>query len=296
MHRTVQLPLLVVLLASAARADCDYDEEWCCDPQTWCEAFHFAFYQFMSGLLFYAILITFLDNAKLSRLARQIIQSGRATSATVIAVTSKQVSSKDAPFRLYEYAALVEFPTLPRDTVLKWVKIKRASYEELLKSDLGRITVNDRLYPMQITETTLESLKHASSGVHELTIYSLTGFPKSAVSSDPPPSAAGLTVIQKIGLSFVALLMGGMLAFLFVWFASIYDYHLLKAGLKFVLLLVVQIASVGVVRWLNSSVNFYEKEKNWILMDTVYVSSKEVQGDGSSALGEKQPLLRSSIV
>jgi hypothetical protein len=86
----------------------------------------------MFMVTFYTILRVFIEKAKLVHLARQIIQSGRATMAKVVADKSKRLTSDDAPFQYHEYAAPVEFPsTVSCEIMLKWVKVNRACFEEI---------------------------------------------------------------------------------------------------------------------------------------------------------------------
>lgn len=291
-HSLARLWLILLLVVSSAKGDCDYDDDWCCEPRSWCEAFHFALYQFLISLMLYAMLRGFLDNAKVVHLAREMIKSGRATSAKVIAVKSKRTNSDDAPFAMFEYAALVEFiGPFSRDVLLKWVKINRTDFQEIKTAIGGELQTTGKEYPMFVSEANLQSLKQASSGVHNLIIYSLSAYPKSAVSGDP--GTVGLHTLSKILYAVLVLLDGGMLVFLFVWFAQIYDYNLLQAGFKFILLLVVQIASLGVVWCIYACFNTFEKEKNFILTDTVRVLGKDGDAVG---VGEILPLLPSSIV
>lgn len=292
MKSSTLTPLLLLLLVSSVQADCDYDDDWCCDPRTWCEAWHFAFYQFLIGMLFYSFTSTLLDKAKLLRLARGMIQTGRATPAKVIAVQSKRVNMQDAPFAIMEYAALVEFQSLPsRDVVLKWVKITNARFQEI-KTDLGGQLMptipSQEIYYTSITQASLQSLRalRASRGMHELIIYNWPAYPKSAVSSDV--RSVDFSNLQKIVFPVLFLFMAGMMVFMFGWFASIYNYNLFQAGTKFLLLVVVQIVDVCLVWRIVACLKEFEKERNFILNDHVQVVGGEPVA-GYDAVGRLDP-------
>lgn len=280
------LLLLLSLLVSCARADCDYDDDWCCDPRTWCEAWHFSFYQFLFGMFFYGIVITLTNKMKLTRLARDMIQTGRATPATVVAVQSKRLTKEDAPFTLLEHAGLVEFQDSSRNLVLKWIKITNAHFQEIkiaaAVDELPTLTGQEAFFT-SITEERLQSLTSSAikGGTHQVMIYNWPSYPNSAVSSDA--RAVEFPVGMKILYSVLLLLTAGGMLFLFGWFAQIYNYNLLEAGAKCLLLLVVQMAAVGLVWSMFACLGTYEKEQNFILQDHVRVVSG---GGGGSTAGK----------
>jgi hypothetical protein len=114
------------------------------------------------------------------------------------------LTSDDEPFQYHEHAALVEFPsTVSCEIMLKWVKVNRACFEEIktvIGSEIQHQTM-EKEYPVLPTESNLQSLKNASNGLYELTIYSSSHFPKSAVSNDP--DVVGLHDISKVIFSAV---------------------------------------------------------------------------------------------
>jgi hypothetical protein len=168
----------------------------------------------MFMVTFYTISRVFIEKAKLVHLALQIIQSGQATMGKVVAVKSKRLTSDDAPFQYHEYAALVEFPsTVFCEIMLKWVKVNRACFEEIKTVVQHQTTETE--YPASLTGTNLQSLKNASKGLYELTIYSSSQIPKSAVSNDP--GVVGLHVFSKVMIfSGLIVMRGGAWTCIFV--------------------------------------------------------------------------------
>lgn len=290
--------LLILSLLSLVRADCDYDDDWCCDPRSWCEALHFALFQFLFGFAFYCVLGTFLSQAKLARLAREMIQTGRAILAKVVAVQSKRLTTEEAPFTSLEHAALVEFQSPTRDLVLKWVKITEADFQEILGvAVLPTITKEAEHYFTSVTEARLRSLSTTRGRTRQLMIYHWPTYPKSAVSSDV--RSVAFPIAMKVFYSVLALFLAAVMMFLFGWFFQTYNYNLSQAGAKFLVLVVVQIHAVGFVWIMFALLETFEKERNFILKDHVRVVGGVGKSDNDAGYGPvgevDTPLLPSMV-
>lgn len=307
----------MLLLSSSdqtARADCEYDDDWCCDPQTWCEALHFGFYLFIISLLLTAIAGAVYEQYLLGRLARDVVRQGTATSAKVLAIQAKRRNTEDAPFAIMGYAALVQLTPpgrFPSDAIIKWVKISEAQHQQLAvslsSSGSGGGTVQHlpttlrygESHPQVISEDTLQqSLKEANAGkMEEILVYTWSEYPKLAVSGDP--NASGFNKLEKI--LFTALLVGcsGLFIFLVLWFASTYEYNLFQAGAKFGVLVAFVILAVGIPLLIRQVLKVYyraDAERDFFLTDEVRVGG-EGTDDPTAQLApeESTPLVSRSL-
>ena len=283
--------LLLSSTAQTARADCDYDDEWCCDPRTWCEALHFGFYLFLASLMLSAGAVSVYDRHLQERLARDIVRQGTTTSAKVLAVQAKRLNTEDAPFAIMEYAALVQFTppaSFPSDIVIKWVKIKEAQYKQLAASlsstgssggavqHLPTILRHFEAHPQVISEETLQSLREANArAMAEMQVHTLPEYPKSAVCGDP--TASGFNICQKIVYATILLLCTGSCIFLVLWFASTYEYNFFQAGAKIVVIVASVMLAVWGALWIHKVFDRPSAERDFILTDEVRTGSPTVE-------------------
>lgn len=264
------LGVLSLSISVPSLADCEYDKEWCCDPRTWCEAFHHALYQFAFVLLVVTAASPLYYYSKLVRLARDVMQKGTATQARVITIAARRLTSDDAPFEVFEHACLVEFsPQLAERKTLKWVKIGKLKYLELsssIEEEMPTITKSD--FPLMIRTHELEVYRSTNLNSSSVTVYSLSYYPESAVSTDL--SSYGLNDVIKL-LYVVCLIpsTGGM-GFLLQDFVQEYDGHILDAGLK--LLVLVATSALAAIIPILVAHHYHKKRRNFILSDEVKVT------------------------